>query len=64
MRSRTDGLIQPGVLRFTDAAVYLRVEQHGRNVGLLIETKEGKRHFLVQHHPARLGAVALIELAP
>ena len=65
MRSRTDGLVAPGVLTFTDARVYLRIAEKGHNLGLLIEDKDGTRHnYVVICHPIRLGRVALLEVDP
>jgi len=62
MAHRATGLVQPGVLQFHNARLYLRVEEKGRNLGILVETEDGRRHFLVEAHPTKLGAVALVEV--
>jgi len=63
MAHRATGLVQPGVLQFHNARLYLRVEEKGRNLGILVETAEGERRlFQVECHPTRLGAVALVEV--
>lgn len=65
MHNRTGGLVQPGVLQWERCRLYLRVEEKGRNVGLLVESEDGtRRHFLVVCHPHRLGAVAVEEVRP
>lgn len=59
------GQVDPGVISFDTARLYIRVEAKGRNVAIRIETPDGERRlFQVEHHPHRLGAVALIEVAP
>lgn len=63
-RSRTDGLVAPGVLKFEQASVFIRVAEKHHNVAILVDA-DGQRHnYVAVCHPIRVGRVALLEVDP
>jgi len=60
--SRVERLIQAGTIRHHDASIFIRVDKHGRNVGLLVVDADGERHtYTIGPHPTELGRVAMME---
>lgn len=66
--SRSSGLtllVQQGLVKHDGASVYIRVDKHGRSIGILVIDAQEERHqYTVVPHPTELGRVALYEDRP
>lgn len=60
MGSRAAKLVSSGTVRHDGSSVYIRVDKHGRNIGILvIDATDQQFRYTIGPHPTEIGRVAM-----